>query len=142
MSAALAVQQAVYDALRNDAEMVGALGGTNIYDDVPPAARLPWIVFDRIESEDWSTGTETGEEHEIALTVWSRGDGRRQAQHLASLAVAALCGAGAPLAAPLDHNGHRIINFTHERTLSRSDRDSGHYQSRLVFRAVTEPLSA
>lgn len=141
MNAALVVQQVIWETLVANPALLTALGGADVYDDIPPAAKLPWIVFDRIETEDWSTGTEEGGEHRITLSAWSGAEGRKQAQHLAGLAVAALCAPGAALAVPLLRDGQQIVSFSHETTTAERDRDSGFYRSQFVFRAVTEPVA-
>ena len=75
-SAAWALQQSLYDVLRNDVGLTGLLGGQDIFDDVPRSASFPYLTLGQSLVRDWSAGGEDGHEHVLTLHVWSRASGR------------------------------------------------------------------
>ena len=79
MTAALELQTAIVAALRQSSALTGLLGGAHVYDDVPDSRRPPYVVIGPLETVDWSTSTEEGEEHFIEITAWSQANGRKQA---------------------------------------------------------------
>src|SRR5690349_18014040 len=89
-SAGFALQQAIFAQLSNDPATTAALGGTRIYDDVPPRAEFPFVTFGISSERDWSTGTDQGFEHAVSLHVWSRGHGRKEAEAIVSAVREAL----------------------------------------------------
>lgn len=133
MSAALALRAAIRTALLADAPLLALLGGPAVHDDVPRGSRPPYIVLAEHAARDDSTGTETGEEHQITLHVWSRQGGLKQGLEIAEAATAAL------LAASLSPAGHRLVNLAWVSTDSRREPDGRHRFLALRFRAVTEP---
>ena len=70
MTAALELQSAIVAALRASSSLTGLLGGAFVYDDAPDTRRPPYVVLGPIETVDWSTATEDGEEHFIEITAW------------------------------------------------------------------------
>lgn len=133
MSAALALRAAIRTALAADGELTALLGGPNIHDEVPRGLRPPYIVLAEHTARDDSTGTETGEEHQVALHVWSRQGGLKQGLEIAQAATAALLGAS------LAPAGHRLVNLGWVSTDARREPDGRHRFFVLRFRAMTEP---
>ena len=135
MTAALEMQSAIISALRDSSSLTGLLGGAFVYDDVPDSRRPPYVVLGPIETVDWSTATEDGEEHFIEITAWSQANGRKQAVAVTAEIRAVL--------STLQSNlpGHALVNFTHETTRSEADPDDRHFRAVSSFRAVTEPLA-
>ena len=135
MTAALELQSAIISALRASSSLTGLLGGAFVYDDVPDSRRPPYVVLGPIETVDWSTATEDGEEHFIEITAWSQANGRKQAVAVTAEIRAVL--------STLQSNlpGHALVNFTHETTRSEADPDDRHFTAVSSFRAVTEPLA-
>ncbi|MCB1385915.1 MAG: DUF3168 domain-containing protein [Nitratireductor sp.] len=135
MTAALELQTAIVAALRQSSALTGLLGGAHVYDDVPDSRRPPYVVIGPLETVDWSTSTEEGEEHFIEIAAWSQGNGRKQAVAAAAEIRSALS------ALPASLPGHVIVNFAHETTRSEADPDDRHFKAVASFRAVTEPLA-
>jgi hypothetical protein len=79
MSAANALLQAIHQRLSGDAALTAVIGPDGIRDRLLPRAALPCIVIGDLETRDFSTSTEAGEEHLLVLQVWSDTEGRRQA---------------------------------------------------------------
>lgn len=129
-----ALQQAVYSTLSIDAGVLGLLGGTHIYDDVPQLADFPYLTFGQSSLRDWSTGTDDGNEHIFTLHVWSREAGRKQVYEIMAALRKALHEAPIPIA------GFRLINLRHEFSDARREPDGDTYHGTVRFRAVTEPL--
>lgn len=131
-SSGFALQQAIFQKLSSDAATIAALGGTRIYDDVPTRAEFPFLTFGQSTERDWSTGTDSGQEHLVTLHVWSRGRGRKEAETAIAAAREALHDQVLNLA------GHRLINLRHEFSEARRDIDGETFHGIARFRAVTE----
>jgi len=139
MTAALEVQTALFDTLRQHNPLIALLGGQYVFDDVPDGARLPYVVFGDVESLDWSTSTEKGEEHLFELEVWSERNGRSQALKIASEIRNALDVLAEMLPAALSE--HQLINLSPESTLTTRRKDNRFFMALLTVRLVSEPLS-
>ena len=135
MTAAIELQSAIVSALRSSSALTSLLGGAFVYDDVPDSRRPPYVVIGPVETVDWSTATEEGEEHFIEITAWSSANGRKAAVAMAGEIRAALS------ALPGNLPGHALVNFTRETTRSEADPDDRHFRAVSSFRAVTEPLT-
>jgi hypothetical protein len=121
MSASLAIQTLVAAAL---AELPGAGG---IYDGPPADAVPPYVVIGSDLVTDWSTKTETGHEHRLAINIWDAGPGAAPAKRLmggVADRLAALSGA---------HGGHRIVSSRLLRSLVLTDAE-GWTQGIVEFR--------
>jgi hypothetical protein len=132
MSSATELQKAIFDALGANAALT-ALIGTRILDHAPANVAFPYITFGRTSVYDWSTGTESGTEQLFTLHVWSKGKGKKEALEIMDLAREALHDA------PLDLDGHRLVNMRLEFSEARYDDRSEAHHGLLRFRAVTEP---
>ncbi|WP_348626630.1 DUF3168 domain-containing protein [Rhizobium sp. R711] len=98
--------------------------------------KLPCVVFGELDSNDYSTSTERGEEHLFTLEIWIDAGGRKQAQIVASRLHALLQDAA------IDLGRHHLVSLLHVRTLSRREAKTKLYVAVLRFRAVTEPIAA
>lgn len=90
MRAANALLQAVHARLVRDAELVGMVGSGGIVDRLLPRPVLPCVAFGEIDSRDYSTASERGEEHFLTIEVWSEEGGRKLAQDIAVRILALL----------------------------------------------------
>lgn len=133
-TASWSLQRAIYDTLSADAAIIGALGGTRIFDDVPQRSAFPYLTLGQSTLRDWSTGTEEGEEHQLTLHVWSRAEGRRETHELMATVRTALHDQ------PIALDGHHLVNLRHELSEARREPDGETYHGIVRFRAVTEPL--
>ncbi len=132
-SPAWELQKAIYGALAADAALIARLGGPRIYDDVPRSAAFPYVTFGPSTTRDWSTGTEMGSEHLLALRVWSKGGGEKEV-HLVLEAIRV-----ALHEATLTLPGHRLVALRHELSDAMREPDGETYRGVARFRAVTEP---
>lgn len=133
--AAWELQKAIYGKLVADAGLLAALGGARVYDDVPRGAPFPYVTFGPATARDWSTGTEAGTEHHIALRVWSKAGGEREV-HLVLEAIRL-----ALHEAALAITGHRLVSLRHDMSDTGRATDGETYAGVARFRAVTEPAS-
>jgi hypothetical protein len=131
-SPALAVQQAVFAALVADVG-VGAIVGDRIYDAPPRDPAFPYLTLAETRIADWSTGTESGSEQRLTLTVWSRERGKKQCFETMDAIEAALHDAALAL------DGHELVNLRFEFADVARERDGITWRASLRFRAVTEP---
>jgi hypothetical protein len=86
LSFEIAVQVAVYDKLKESAEL-SALVSDRIYDHVPQKVKecdkkqdmpFPYVTIGEDIHIDWSTYEKTGDECQIAIHTWSREKGRKE----------------------------------------------------------------
>jgi hypothetical protein len=121
MNASLAIQVLVMAAL---ADLPGVNG---VYDGPPPDAVPPYVVIGSDLVIDWSTKTETGHEHRLAITVWDVGPG--------AAAVKRVTGAVADRLAALSgvHGSHHIVSSRLLRSLVLTDAE-GWTQGIVEFR--------
>lgn len=132
MTAANALLVSIHARLSADAALVALIGADGIRDRLLPRPALPCIVFGEVETRDYSTATEAGEEHRLMLEVWSEAQGRRQAEEVAGRLRALLHDAALPLA------GHALVSLTHVRTRTGRQPKGRLFMAELQFRAVTE----
>jgi hypothetical protein len=124
MSASLALQRMMVAAL------AAVPGVTGVFDAPPPDAMSPYLVIGDDLATDWSTKTEAGHEHRVAVTVWEAGPGAARAKSVMGQVELALSGlAGA-------RDGHRVVLSRLVRTLVLTDPD-GWTQGIVEFRVRT-----
>lgn len=126
MSAAAALHKAVLWVLAGDGPLRRLAGPGGISDrPAPKGTAGAHVLVGAITSADWSTSTESGEEHRLVVEV-SGG--------VALLAVVARVQSvltGSAMNLP----GHVLVNFEHRETRARREKAD------MVFRAVTEPTT-
>ena len=130
----VALQQAIFAKLTNQAALTALLGGPRIYDDAPQPAAFPYITFGQSTLRDASTSVAAGDEHLLTLHVWSRAHGRTQTQAIIDLLRVALHDQ------PLALVDHHLVNLRHEYSDCRRDPDGETIHGTLRLRAVTEPI--
>lgn len=133
MSAASALQAAIFARLSGTAVLTALVGANGITDRRLAEPRSPLVVIAGIDSTDRATATEAGEEHTVTLEVWSDADGHRQAQAAAAAVRTALHNAALTL------SGHHLVLLFHRDTRLGRDGKSRFHRADLRFRAVTEP---
>lgn len=134
MNGALDLLLTIHAHLSADSNLNDLLGGSRIFDSVPPGTRPPYVLIGSVVTRDWSTGTETGGEHRIELIAYTPEKGRRPVLEIAAALIDALADL------PSTAGGHAIVNFAPETVTAGFDTASGLYRSVIVFRAVAEPL--
>ena len=133
IAATAALRAAIHDALLADGALTGLLGGASVYDEPPRDAAFPYVTIGEARIADWSTGTDIGEEHQLALHAWSRQGGHREAHMIAGALLQALDDA------PLTLTDHRLVNMRFSVADVRREADGRTYHALVRFRAVTEP---
>jgi len=132
-AASAALRAAVHDALAADAALTALLGGPKVYDEPPRAAAFPYVTLGETRIADFSTGTESGAEHQLTLHAWSRQGGHKEAHLIAGALLAALDDAALAL------TDHTLVNFRFAVADVRREADGRTYHALVRFRAVTEP---
>jgi hypothetical protein len=84
MSAASALQKAIFARLSGDAALTAIVGATGVTDRRLSEPTVPLVVIAGIDSVDHSTASEPGEEHTVTLEAWSEAAGHRQVQAIAA----------------------------------------------------------
>jgi len=133
MSAASALQKAIFARLSGDAALVSLVGAAGITDRRLAEPVTPLLVIAGVDSTEHSTATEAGEDHVVTLETWSEAAGHRQAQAVAAAVRAALHDA------PLALAGHHLVLLFHLDTRLRRDGKSRFHRAEMRFRALTEP---
>jgi len=132
MSAARALQEAVFAALSADAALEALLGGERVFDGAPRNAEASYVHLGEFSARDWSTATEAGMEILFAIVVWSRTLGRSEGFLIADRVVAVLHDAALTL------DGFRLVNLRHVATeTARVEKPEGR-RAVASFRAVVE----
>jgi hypothetical protein len=134
MSAAKALQAAIFARLSGDVALTALLGPGRIRDRLLERQERPMLALLEIESRDWSTASEPGEEHVVSIEARSGEGGHRLVQEIAACVRAALHDA------PLVLVGHQLVNLRLERTRTARDAGTQGHVAAMQFRAVTEPL--
>ncbi|KAB7648184.1 DUF3168 domain-containing protein [Polymorphobacter fuscus] len=124
MSASLMVQKRVAAAL------AGVAGVTGVYDGPPVDAVPPYLVIGSDLVTDWSTKTEVGHEHRLAINVWDAGPGTAAAKAVMGAVAARLATLGGM------QDGHRIVSALLLRQLVLTDAE-GWTQGIVEFRVRT-----
>lgn len=133
MSAALALQQAVYAALAANAAIMDIAGQPpRVFDHVPRGTTFPYIVIGDDKETDWSTATEKGSEHLLTIHVWSRSPGLKELREAADAVITALDGAA------LTVSGFALVNLRWQATGTTRESDGETRHAQLEFRAVLE----
>lgn len=134
MIAAAALQAAIHARLIGDTFVTTLLGGPKVHDRTPPEEAFPYVTFGAAASQDWSTGTERGDDHLIIINVWSRSQGKKQVLDIAGAVIASL------ETAALAPAGHRVV------LLRLMGMDANYYsglrgyRATVRFEALTEVL--
>lgn len=132
MSAAGALQKAVFATLAGDLALTALIGPNGVHDHLQPRSHRPCIVIAAIESRDASTASEAGEEHLVTLEARTGEGGNRVVQEIAAR-VRALLDDG-----PLILTGFVLVSILHQRTKTGRDAKAKGHVAEIVFRAVTE----
>ena len=90
MTAALALQKAMFQSLASSPELTVLIGPDRVFDDVPQGVKPPFLVFGETSVAPLGSASEEGEEHTIALYAWSQENGRKQATLVAGAVRKAL----------------------------------------------------
>lgn len=133
MSPDLALQKALLEHLRADADLAALLGDPpRVHDQAPAEPVWPLVLFGRAETRPWGGLEGEGLEHALTLTVLSRFDGAEEGKAIVAALRARLHNAGLAL------DGWRLVNLcvTYGDVFRTADSRSFHGVLRL--RAVTE----
>ncbi len=126
------LRRAIRAALLADATVVAMLGGAKVYDEAPPGAQPPYIVFADAQWRDWSTTLSRGAEQIFVLTGWSAQRGTREAHDIAGRVVELLD------EAPLALAGATLIDLRFLELEAKRDGAGRFARVNIRFRATLE----
>jgi hypothetical protein len=132
MSAAVALQQAVFSTLAGDAALSALIGGARLYDGAPRNAAAPYVHLGEFVLRDWSTATEAGLELRFEVVAWSAEPGRSEALSIAARAVELLDDAALAVA------GFRLVSLRHLGTATAREKKPEGRRATARFRARVE----
>ncbi|TWF57003.1 DUF3168 domain-containing protein [Neorhizobium alkalisoli] len=132
MTAAGALLKAIHQRVSGDPALATIIGPDGLYDRLLARPKFPCIVFGDMETRDYSTGTEPGEEHFLTLEIWSDADGRRQVQEIAGLLGEVLAGIEPAL------EGAALVNLVMTGLKIARQPKTRFYLAEMRLRAVTE----
>jgi hypothetical protein len=132
MSAAGALQKAVFAKLAGDAVLTALIGPDGVHDHLQARSHRPCVFIAGIDSRDASTASEEGEEHLVTLEVHMGEGGSRVAQEIAARVRMLLDDV------PLVLAGFVLVSLLHQRTKTGRDAKAKGHVAEMVFRAVTE----
>jgi hypothetical protein len=132
MSAQLAVQRAIFQALSGNGALTALIGAGRVHDDPPDPLRPPYVLIGTIRSRLSAPSVEEGEEHRISIVAWSTENGNRQAALMAAAIRKAL------EIPPVAEAPHVIANLEAIECVVGAAAGEGLYRADLVFRAITE----
>ncbi|MDQ6436885.1 DUF3168 domain-containing protein [Mesorhizobium sp. LHD-90] len=126
------LQKSIFAALGGDAALTSLLGAGKIHDLAPGHVAFPYITFGRTSVFDWSTGTESGDEHLFTLHVWSTAKGKKETLAIMERAKTLLHDA------PLELVGYHLVSLRLEFSEVRFDEDASVHHGLMRFRALIE----
>lgn len=132
--ASSALRKSLYACLTGDAPLLGLLGGTFVYDEVPRAKSAPYLVIGEGGVKDWSTSLDRGHEHLLQIAVWSEQGGAGEANAIAHAAQRAL------EAMPPSLEGHHLVNIAVTGIDVKREANGRLIKAALRIRAVTETV--
>lgn len=132
MSAASALQKAIFERLTGDNVLISLVGAEGVHDHLKVGSHGPGISFASLESRDASTASEAGAEHLLTLEVRTGEGGNRAAQEIAARVRFLLDDADLTL------DGFVLVSLFHRRTRTGRDARAKGHGAEMLFRAVTE----
>jgi len=133
MQPGLSVQQAMLAALRLRTTLTTLLGGAHIYDELPRGANAPYVLFNGIETRDWSVMDQKAHELLLTLEIMTNMRFRNQAQAITQEIETALDGVALVLA------DHKLVNLRCVFNITSRNKSTDAFTATMRFRAATEP---
>lgn len=128
--ASSSLQKAVFVALSNDPELLAMIGPDAISDHPQTGVASPQVRIGAIDSGDWSTAGDDGEEHLLTLEIRGEGEGHRDVELIAARIHAVLHHRDLPI------EGFHLVDFAWQSTRVR--RDGRGHVAEIRFRGLTE----
>jgi hypothetical protein len=133
-SAIIALRKAIRARLLGDAALVGALGGSKVFDEAPRSADPPYALFAETQLRDLSADLSRGAEQFFTLAVVSTARGLSGAPEISHRLITLLD------EAPLALEGHALVDLRFVSLETRRDPGGRFARVNLRFRAATENL--
>lgn len=124
------LQTAVHTALTADAALMGMVEG--VFDHVPEKTGYPYVTIGNIRMRDMSAQGVTLLRAELAVSVYSRARGRKEAGDIMGELNRLLQNMAAPV------EGYALLSLRHVASEITLERDGLTYQGRMRFEAVLQ----
>lgn len=135
LDAGWALQQAIFTVLSADTVLGGLIAG-RIYDGVPRGLVYPCLIFHEDTITPWNmagdTASDTGSEHQLTLSAFSRAPGRKELRQIATMVAAALTDTS------LSPDGFVLVRWSLSACRFLREEDGRTLRADLVFQAVLE----
>lgn len=128
------LQTAVHTALTDDATLMGMVEG--VFDHVPENTGYPYVTIGNMRVSDMSAQGVTLLRAELAISIYSRARGRKEASYIMSELHRLL----QDMSAPVD--GYALLSLRHVASEITLERDGLTYQGRMRFEAVLQEAGA
>jgi len=132
LDATLPTQAAIYAALAAAEELTSILGGTKIYDRVPKPAVDPFVTIGELTGVDWSTAGHDGQEFELTVHTWDRGQSSVRLKQIMAAILACLHDASLSIA------GFNCVSVRYVSQSVITDPDGTTFHGVQRFRLVVE----
>lgn len=129
-----AMQTAIHAALTADVALTGMVSG--VYDHVPAKTVYPYVTIGNMQVSDMSAQGAPLLRMELALYVYSRARGRKEA----SVIMGELHRLLKEMAVPVE--GYALISMRHVTSETVLERDGLTYQGRMRLEAVLQQVEA
>lgn len=127
----LTVQTAIYDALKNDAELSNVI--TGVFDHVPKDQPYPFVTLGEATTVDASTKGIPGMEHTLTLHTWDQGESSLRLKEIMGVLLNLLHDTELVLTSP-----HNLVNIRFEFAETFKDPDGFTLHGVQRFRIVTD----
>ena len=132
----LALRAAIVARCASDAVLAAILGdGTGIRDGAPAGFAPVYAIFGATDAADWSTSSDRGHEHALAVEVWGSPEASTPAIAAANRIAELLDDP------PLRLEGHRLVQLAVTAVRAERDRDTNLPKVTVRTRATTEATS-
>lgn len=125
------LRQQIHARLSADAALAALLTPGGLFDR-PPGSAMPFLLYGPWRSDDYSTGTERGEEHWLTFEIWTDAGGQRTGLDIAARLRWLLHDEALPIAP------FRLVSLLYRTTRTRREPRARALVSEIAFRAVTE----
>jgi Protein of unknown function (DUF3168) len=129
-----ALREAMRLRLQADAGVLALLREPKVFADPPKHAAYPHIAFVSATARDNGTSSDDGHVTDLALGIWSRGNGSGEGLQIADAITVSFAGLPATL------SGHRLVNLLILSVEPSVLKDGETWRTLMRIRAVTEVI--
>lgn len=64
------LQKAIFETLQTDASLLALIGTNKIFSQITSKTEFPYVIISNWQTQDWSTSSDNGEQHQFDIEVW------------------------------------------------------------------------